>query len=231
MKVAIISDLHGNIDALDAVVSNFEKYDISKVFVLGDIVGYYYYPEKILSLLEKYDCLYIRGNHERILQNLIAGKVSSEEVVKKYGHGHDIAIEKLSNSQIEFLINLPDELAFNLDGKNFLLKHANPWNLDDYLYSDSNETDLKRALSGNYDYVFVGHSHYSFDFLFDSKTLINPGSVGQNRKKGGCASWVLFDTSEFNYRFIDTNYSINNLLLMIDKVDPQNDYLKRVLLR
>src|ERR1700748_200384 len=123
----------------------FEKYNIEKIFVLGDIGGYYYYPEKILEKLKQYDCRFIRGNHEIILKKLINNQISSGEVIDKYGHGHDFALKKLTNDQINFLINLPDELTINLEGKSLLLCHANPWNLCDYLYPDTAIDVLTKA--------------------------------------------------------------------------------------
>jgi predicted phosphodiesterase len=95
MKVAIISDIHGNCFALEAVLSEAKKKGVTKLFVLGDIVGYYYYPEVVLELLHNWDFEIIRGNHEDILKEVKSGKINLIELIHKYGYSLYLKVKQL----------------------------------------------------------------------------------------------------------------------------------------
>ena len=90
---------------------------------------------------------------------------------------------------------------------------------------------MKNAVSGNYNFTLLGHTHYSFDFKHNNKTLINPVSVGQNRKNGGIASWVIFETNSLRYKFMNTKYSVYKLVNEVKLIDSSNKYLYKVLER
>jgi predicted phosphodiesterase len=106
MKVAVISDIHGNIYALEEVLKSATKEKVEKLLVLGDVVGYYYHPDKVLKLLDDWDYELIRGNHEDILLDMISHKIPEIDIRMKYGSGHRFALEKLSNNQIEKITTL-----------------------------------------------------------------------------------------------------------------------------
>ena len=108
MKVAVISDIHGNFDALVAVLEKAENENVTHLLILGDIVGYYYHPDKIMELLSQWSFDIIKGNHEKILEDLIADSSLSETIRLKYGSGHQEAINKLTQEQLNFLSDLPE---------------------------------------------------------------------------------------------------------------------------
>ena len=67
MKLAILSDIHGNHIALQTVLAAIKHYEIDKLVVAGDFVGYYFWPRDVIELLESWDIIAIRGNHEEML--------------------------------------------------------------------------------------------------------------------------------------------------------------------
>ena len=67
MRLAIISDIHGNYDALKAVLKDIKKFKINEIYCLGDIVNYYYEPHKCIDIFIKKKIKSIKGNHENIL--------------------------------------------------------------------------------------------------------------------------------------------------------------------
>ena len=70
MKIGVISDIHANIFALDNVLKEMSKYDVSKILVAGDLIGYYYWPKEVVSrLMTDEDVFCIAGNHEKLLKN------------------------------------------------------------------------------------------------------------------------------------------------------------------
>tara|TARA_B100001250_G_scaffold149451_1_gene128029 strand:+ start:26239 stop:26943 length:705 start_codon:yes stop_codon:yes gene_type:complete len=231
MNIAVLSDIHGNHFALKQVLVDLKRKKVDKIIILGDIVGYYYHPEKVFELLSEWDYIAIKGNHEVILQLIYENKIDTKEVKRKYGSGHEIAIKNLTKSELFYLFNLPQQRELILDDVSFQLNHGAPWDQEEYLYPDTKIEKLLKCNSINHNFVLVGHSHYSFSFDCGNSILINSGSVGQSRKKGGIANWVLIDTNSKSYEINDTLYEIDELLLEINKFDPNNKYLKEVLLR
>lgn len=231
MKVGIISDIHGNHYALEEVLKESKKIGIEKLLVLGDIVGYYYHPEKVLQMLEQWDCEVIKGNHEVILEELRGGKIDSKTVKKKYGSGHAVALEKLDEEVLEWLISLPVQRSIILDDVSFQLNHGSPWSIDQYLYPDAKVDVLERCNSASHDFVLIGHSHYPFSYQCSNSLLINTGSVGQSREKGGSASWAVVNTSNNVFTIKSTTYRTKELIKEVEMFDDKLEYSKNILIR
>lgn len=229
MKIAVISDIHGNHYALCDVLREAREVGVEKLLILGDLVGYYYHPDKVLELLSDWDYEIIGGNHESLLKKLLDGTINAEKVQAKYGKGHAIALEKLRLEQISFLINLPFQKSVCFDGVSFLLNHGSPWDPDHYLYPDSE--DLELCDSASHDFVLVGHSHYPFTFQGPNSVLINCGSVGQSRSQGGSAAWACIETEGKKFELKETKYNVHDLITEVEAIDPEILYNKEVLTR
>ena len=231
MKVAVISDIHGNYDALFAVLKKAKTEDVRHLLVLGDIVGYYYHPDKISEALSEWSFDIVKGNHEYILENLIAEPSIGESIRLKYGSGHREAIEKLSAEQLRFLKELPETKSVKFDEVSILMSHGSPWSNDFYIYPDCEKEVIDKCDSTVYDFVLVGHSHYAFAIKNTNSVLINPGSIGQSRQTGGKANWCIINTENKCFQMLSTDYSVNNLLNEIEEKDKDIDYLRKVLIR
>jgi putative phosphoesterase len=231
MKVAILSDIHGNSYALEAVLNKAQREGVEKLLVLGDIVGYYYHPDIILNLLNKWDFNIIKGNHESILKNLIKDNTLAGKIKTKYGSGHKLALDKLTDTQIEFLINLPEKLSVNIDNVSFLLCHGSPWDNDFYIYPDASKDILEKCDNDTHDFVLTGHTHYSLVHKNKNSVLLNPGSVGQSRQAGAIASWAIVNTINQCVEIRATPYNAEKLKREILLIDPEIKYLHDVLNR
>lgn len=231
MKLAILSDIHGNIAALEAVLNKARQLGVEHLLVLGDMVGYYYYPAEVLDLINEWDHDIIRGNHEIMLDEIRKGIRSAESIKKKYGSGHEVALSSLSSSQVDDLIALPDSKSVQFDDLRIQMCHGSPWDPSVYLYPDAGKEILSRGDSKDYDFVFFGHSHYAFCWHGMHSILANPGSVGQSRQKGGQAYWILLDTSNGAFQMRTTHYNTAALKREISKIDPENSYLSQILER
>ncbi len=231
MKVAVISDIHGNHYALAEALKVARKERAEKVLVLGDICGYYYHPDKVLQLIKEWDYLMIRGNHERLLLELKNGKVNEIDIRNKYGSGHRLAIEKLSPEEMDEICNAPDQLLVTIQNTSILMCHGSPIDKDQYLYPDSDRITLEGCDVEGVNLVLVGHSHYPFSFRNKFSTLINVGSIGQSRGIGGIASWVMINSTNGAFEIKATPYPIEKLEQEIDLIDPDVRYLKEILKR
>jgi len=231
LNIAVLSDIHGNKDALREVLAEFAHYQIEKLFVLGDCVGYYYYPEEVLEMLSPWKPEMIQGNHEKLLIQLRDKEIDSDALKSKYGSGHEMALEKLSEKQLEYLFSKPFSSSLKIDGISFQLNHGSPWDYNTYLYPDTDKAILEKCNSMEHDFVLVGHSHYAFTYSCSDSILINVGSVGQSRSQGGIADWVIIDTSTRQVEFKKTAYSTESLIRDIEKFDPENSYNLSILIR
>tara|TARA_R110002126_G_scaffold181187_2_gene329926 strand:- start:13821 stop:14519 length:699 start_codon:yes stop_codon:yes gene_type:complete len=231
MKIAVISDIHGNYDALNAVLSEATSKNVEHLLVLGDIVGYYYHPDKILNALSEWSFDLIKGNHEYILEDIIANPSLSDSIRLKYGSGHYAAIEKLSKRQLDFLKNLSDTKSVKFNNTSLLMSHGSPWSNDFYIYPDCKKEVIEKCDSETHDFVLIGHSHYQFVIKNKNSILMNPGSVGQSRQKGGKAFWALIDTENKCLQMLSTNYNVENLMEEVRKKDSDISYLIKVLTR
>ena len=231
MKIAVISDIHGNYDALAEVLKKAKTEGVDHLLVLGDIVGYYYHPDKILEALSQWSFDLIKGNHEYILENLIANPSLGESIRLKYGSGHKEAIEKLSLKDLEFLKALPDTKSVKFDDVSILMSHGSPWSNDFYIYPDCDKDTALKCDSTAHDFVLIGHSHYAFVVKNKNSILINPGSVGQSRQTGGQASWCIINTENSCFQMLSTNYNVENLVNEINQKDEDIAYLTKVLRR
>lgn len=231
MKIAVISDIHGNYEALVAVLKKAKQEGVEHLLVLGDIVGYYYHPEKILSALSEWSFDMIKGNHEYILEDLIADPSLGASIRLKYGSGHKEAIDKLSSQQLDFLKNLPEIKSVQFDETSFLMSHGSPWSNDFYIYPDCELATVKKCDSKAHDFVLIGHSHYAFAIKNENSILINPGSVGQSRETGGKAFWCIINTKNRCFQMLSTDYNVENLINEIACKDGDIAYLTKVLIR
>lgn len=231
MKIAIISDIHGNDIALEQVLLQAGKLKVEKLFVLGDIVGYYYRPQKVMELLNGWSFTFIKGNHEEILSDLMNQKVDPLEIRRKYGHGHQMALKNLSPSQLDFLLTAPADHKEEMNSAKISFYHCNPFDKLTYVYPDAPVEILNKCDNGN-DFIFIGHSHYQFIHSFPGKgLLVNVGSVGQSRERGGFATWCLLDTVNRVARLMWTPYETGKLIKEVRELDPELDYLSQVLTR
>ena len=231
MKVGIISDIHGNHYALEAVLKAAKKEGIEKLLVLGDIVGYYYHPEMVLNMLSEWDYEIIKGNHEVLLQDLKENKIDAEVLKEKYGRGHEQALKNIDSKTQQWLFSLPEQKSVTIDGVSFQLNHGSPTSIDEYLYPDAPIEKLEKCNSIDHDFVLIGHSHYSFSYSCKHSVLINCGSVGQSRENGGIAYWAIVNTSNKSFQIKTNPYNTSKLLKEVLLFDPKREYLENILKR
>lgn len=231
MKIGVLSDIHGNHYALNEVLNSALDLGIKKLLVLGDIVGYYYRPEAILESLSDWSFEIIKGNHEELLKALYEKKMDAYRLKEKYGSGHEMALQNLDDEELNWLFSLPSQKDIEINGVRFQLNHGSPNSIDEYIYPNTPVEKLEACNSEVHDFVLIGHSHYAFTYKCKNSVLINCGSVGQSRQKGGIANWVMIDTSDKSYEIMSTPYDTSSLIKEVKKIDPKNEYSYKILER
>ena len=81
MKIAVLSDIHGNHIALQKVLNEIKNTNIRKIFIAGDFIGYYFWPKEVLSMISGLDVIAIQGNHEEMFFNIITSPSKYYDVV------------------------------------------------------------------------------------------------------------------------------------------------------
>ena len=233
MKIAIASDIHANASAFRAVLKSVRSKNIDALMIAGDLIGYYFEPKAVLSLVQtfKKPVYLVRGNHEELLLKAKKSSVQLKEISAKYGPGINIALDQLSDSEVEWVANLPHPLLIEEHHCSILLCHGSPFSVDEYVYPDSPVEKIVSSLSKPPDVLIMGHTHYPFVKNIDGCLVVNPGSVGQPRNRVPGAHWALLDTTTMNVDLFVEQYDIFDLQQHCVKLACQHSYLREVLIR
>ncbi len=231
MKVAFISDIQSNIEAFKAVLSFLETKKIDKIYIAGDLLGYYYNSSDVIDLCMSSENIFcIRGNHDRNFLNAISDNTLMERFTDKYGSSYKKAKEELSATQINWLRTLPSKLNIRISDIRITVAHGSVDNEDTYIYPDASPEIFSSQVLHS-DITVLGHTHHPFIWCKDNKYLVNPGSVGQPRDQSSLASVLVLDT--FNRAILPYKVKFNTDRLKKDilKFDPEKLYLFKVLER
>jgi putative phosphoesterase len=231
MMIGILSDIHGNSFALEAVLLQARKMGIEHLIILGDMVGYYYNAAEVFEMLDPWSNNMIKGNHEEMLFQLLSNQVALEDVRAKYGSGLSIAATTLGESRLSEIKALKSTELLKLDLLTIRIAHATPWGKDDYIYPDAKVEVLEQCENDGVDFVFLGHTHYPLTYVGRRSIVINPGSVGQSRVRGGIADWGILNSTNRVYVAMQTPYHTHPLKQQIKQIDPDITYLTNILER
>lgn len=179
MKIAAISDIHGNISAYRKVVA--ELNGIGAIFCAGDVVYHYRFNNELFDLLKEQKVYLVMGNHESAIIS---------DVDRKFRTSSDIRDDNL-----QFIRELPINLKTRLDGKRIFMTHGSPWEpYDEYIFPGS--PYFENLVSLGADIVIVGHTHFPMVIKRGNVIIINPGTLGEPRdpRYEGQLTYVVFDT-------------------------------------
>ncbi len=202
--IAIISDIHGNLVALDEVLKDLAYNEISKVVLLGDLIDYGMQSNEVIQRVTQMEQIFLAkiwGNHEASIINEDYSRFSSERGVRSAKYTKSVL--DAFNEKDLLTFEKKGFMEFSEDGLSFLAVHGS---LEDPFWGTINpEKQGKEYMK--YDVVLSGHSHYSHCFTqFYSVNrperrnkrpvlFINPGSIGQPRNHNPNAQYALFNTS------------------------------------
>ncbi len=231
MKIAILADVHSNIVALTGVMKDIKRQACHKIFVLGDMIGYYYKPSEVIdTFMGDADCFVIRGNHEELFLESLSSEKLALDYHNNYGNGLRFCTETLSEAQILWLRSLPSSLEVELDGLKIGLYHGSDKSIDEYIYPDTISGRIDK-FERKYDHIFLGHTHYPVVFNHKGSLIINPGSVGQPRDIGSLASYAILNTVNGAVTFRRVEFDSEGLCDEVKKVDPMHPYLHEIMRR
>jgi putative phosphoesterase len=220
MRVAILSDIHGNIDALNAITSTTAFLDCDLYINAGDAIGYYLQPSEVIDKLIEFNFVSIKGNHEELLEQAASDKSLLAEMTLKYGIGHQACFDQLSKNQLEFLFHLPFSSKIITPRGNIEIFHGSPKSSNDYIYPDSNLEKMALQIPKDCMWLILGNTHWPMIRSIGNTTIINPGSVGQSRNGSGKAHWAILDTDRISISFIEEDYESSMLIEKLKVLNP-----------
>lgn len=217
MKYAIFGDIHGNLEAFDAVVADISLQKADKLVCLGDIVGYGADPQACVDKIRELDCLTVLGNHDMVSVGLMDAD--------SFNQFARIAAlwtkESLDKTAKEFLKGLP--LTGVMD--DFHFTHANLYAPSLYEYIQTSYDAVRNFEKQEKPLCFVGHSHIPVTLIFkkgilnftldkevsmdpEAQMIINVGSVGQPRDENPQASYAIYDSDKHMVHIRRVSYNI-----------------------
>lgn len=220
MKLILLSDIHGNLSALQSVIEDFtKKYEPDGIILLGDIINYGMRPNEVIETLISLKVSVIGnifGNHEKALLDGDTSHFSTERGKRMLEYTRSV----LKSKSLDYIRTNCASSGFMeliLQGKRILLVHGNAENP---YWGKLNDTTVSNPIYSEYDYVISGHSHIpqfiekfyeceSPEFRNRKRTIfINPGSVGQPRNHNPRAQYAFFDLTEEIVHFNSVRYNI-----------------------
>ena len=223
MRIAIISDIHSNLEALESVLERLRQEEVDSVLNLGDLVGYNASPAECLALLQSRPEIHnLAGNHDLAL-------LSPEQAEAFNIIAYQALMwcrEQVPSKDLEFLQGLP----LTLETPGFWACHGTPTSADTYIAYHFQGKRVLRDLSkgAGVRVCFFGHTHRralwyrdirgkvalqdivqpKMQLSRDGHYLINPGSVGQPRDGNPEAAYAVFDDEAFSVQFKSVPYNV-----------------------
>jgi diadenosine tetraphosphatase ApaH/serine/threonine PP2A family protein phosphatase len=230
MKTAVISCIHANYEALNAVLQDIDDQHTDKIYCLGDLVGYGPHPNAVVELIRTLDIPTVQGCwDEDVVEGLNACDCSYPSALaeKRGRQAHEWTIQTIHPETREFLASLP----LSLRDENLCFVHGSPHNQHEYLMPEMDAfVALERVLSTGADILFCGHTHVPYTRTLDDgqlqiavrgdradrqrtfsaplKRIVNAGSVGEPRHGRPNATYVIYDdnTDQITLREVEYDY-------------------------
>ena len=204
MKVAVLSDVHSNWVALQAVLADLP--DVDAMVCAGDVVGYNPRPAECVDAMVERDVPTVMGNHDRAVAGATSFGFNS---MAQAGVEHSRS--ELDDDQLEWLWSLPDQLRV-FDGR-VRLVHGHPDDPDRYTYPE----DFAPDLLDDEDVLVMGHTHVQHHEVYEEGIVMNPGSVGQPRDRDERAAYAILDLDGLAVEEHRVNYDIPAVQQAIDE--------------
>lgn len=219
MLMAIISDLHANLEATRAVFREIDKLKPDAIFSLGDLAGYNANPNEVIDIIRERGIPTVMGNHDAAVCGLEQPwffRASARKAI-------EWQLEEVRDDNKTWLATAPERLSLNCES---LGTHGSPGCRDGYINDWVDAMQQMKFLDGQQRRVcFFGHTHYAtlysdratdkgetapgvYRLLSNQRYLINPGAVGQPRDNDPRAAFGMFDTDKMLFTFCRVEYDI-----------------------
>ncbi len=207
MRIAVLSDIHSNLEALEAVLNQIKLQRIKTIWVAGDTIGYGANPNEVLTLLRKEGAVMIAGDHERQVLTLDELKWFNEYAQKALIYTNRV----LTEENKAFLATLKETHEETIEDRKIFMVHGSPNSpLKEYVYAtmpDANFLAMLNKTKANI--LIMGHTHQPFVRRISGRLVVNPGSVGQPRDNSPTSEYCILDPMYMQATIQRVKYDIN----------------------
>lgn len=241
MRIAIVSDVHSNIEALSEVVKEVEKLRADRVVCLGDVVGYGASPNQCCEIIRELAETTLLGNHDAA----VAGRMDYSFYYEAARHALDWSATIMTDENAAWLRSLP--YTYRIGDVGFC--HGSPLDPQayEYIFALEQARELMPFIHELPDITFIGHSHLCKAFAVGNtetndvvaqkfgirrgyKYIVSVGSVGQPRDYDNRACFVLHDTDARTVEYHRVEYDIDGSAQKIFDADLAPNFGKRLFL-
>ena len=199
MRFAIISDIHGNLPALEAVLADIRRQHVDAVYCLGDLVGYAPFPNEVTERIRHEQIPTIMGNYDDGVgfdRDECGCAYRQEDERIRGQQSLEWTKARVTAENKAFLRTLVPQIRTDVDGKRLLLVHGSPRKMNEYLFEDRPVSSFQRlAAASNADVIVFGHTHKPYAKLVDGVWFVNVGSVGKPKDGDWHACYALLDVN------------------------------------
>jgi putative phosphoesterase len=208
MKIAILSDIHGNAMAFKAVLHDMELEKVDHIIVLGDIITDFYEGTKeVIGEIKSITDFVIKGNREKNINDI--------DDVKKYKQFITtyLTYKELSNDDIGYINLLPEQLSLIFD-QYFSIRcvHGSPFSTFEHIFKNDERKITETLNKTNERILLCGHTHEQWFKNINNKIIVNPGSIGMNFSGNKTAQYALLEYKnkdiEIRLKNIEYNFSL-----------------------
>ena len=228
-RIAILSDLHGNSAATEAVLAAVDVEQPDAVYCLGDLVGYGAFPNETTALINARGIPTIMGNYDDGVgfdrDNCGCAYTDADEEAR--GQQSLLWTRQVTTDEHKaYLRTLVPEIRFEVTGHRFRLVHGSPRRMNEYLFEDRDPRSLARiAQMAECDVLVFGHTHKPWVREIEGVLFINTGSVGKPKDGDPRAAWVLLtiDPDEVQAEVRRLSYDVEAMVAAIRAADGLPD--------
>ena len=226
MRIAIFSDIHGNLQALEAVLADIATQKPDTIYCLGDLVGYGASPNEVTERIRREGFRTVMGNYDDGVgfDRDECGCAYREESERLLGD-RSLAWTKAQTTEANkaFLRTLEKEIRFEADGKRILLVHGSPRKMNEYLFEDRAISSFQRlAASSAADVIVFGHTHKPYVKEVDGVRFVNDGSVGKPKDGDWRACYVILENGAATFRRVE--YDVKSAAAAIRATDLPHEF-------
>lgn len=234
IKIAVFSDVHGNLPALKTVLNDIKSRGIHQKFCLGDLIDFAPWPNEVIDLIRSQNIACLLGNHdERIafdIPLIPLEKHSAQETQARF-LAIDHSRKTISATNKAFLAELPFHLKLNykVGTKHWKIQlvHATLHSNDTYVFENEKEEIFSEMLrQADADLLVMGHTHVSFVKQNNSNWAINCGSVGRSKEENRLTSYLVLNLFEDKIvpEIVQLTYPLEEVAKAIENSDIPNFY-------
>jgi putative phosphoesterase len=196
-RVAVITDIHANLPALEAVLVAIESSGVDQVYCGGDLVGYGPHPNQVCAMIEARGIPTIYGNYDYAIGRDLddCGCAYRDRHDRELGQRSvEWTLERTSRRSKDFMRGLPFDLRFELGSNRVRLVHGSPRKVNEYLFEDKPTRTFERIAAGADCNVLVfGHTHRPWIHEYGGVVFVNCGSVGKPKDGDPRAAYALLE--------------------------------------